>query len=149
LRDLGIEELRNREPCISCLAPRVAFTMPIYEYEPLDPRKACKRCAGRFEVIQTMDDPPLVVCPACGQPVRKVISWCRAAIMETPEAHRRVNRTIAEYEKAGMWSHAAELADTHSEKAGDSDLKMRALDNYKKAGYDLGTLEKHANTKSD
>jgi putative FmdB family regulatory protein len=130
-------------------APCASLTMPIYEYEPVDPRKACRRCAGRFEVIQGMGDPPLEVCPACGQPVRKVISWCRAAIVETTEEHLRVNQTVAEYEKAGMWSHAAELADTHSEKSGDKSLKMRALDNYKKAGYDLGTLEKHAKTKSD
>jgi hypothetical protein len=48
-----------------------------------------------------------------------------------------------------MWSHAAELADTHSEKVGDHDMKMRALDNYKKAGYDVGMLEKHAKSKTD
>ncbi len=123
--------------------------MPIYEYEPLNPRKACKTCAGRFEVIQRMGDPPLTACPSCGEGVRKVISWCRAAIMETSDQHIRVDKTISEYEKAGMWSHAAELADTHSEKIGNHDLKMRALDNYKKAGYDLGTLEKHAKTTSD
>ncbi|MDQ1335585.1 MAG: hypothetical protein QG552_2535 [Thermodesulfobacteriota bacterium] len=123
--------------------------MPIYEYEPLNPRKACKTCAGRFEVIQGMDDPPLTACPSCGHGVRKVISWCRAAIMETSDEHIRVDKTISEYEKAGMWSHAAELADTHSEKIGNHDLKIRALDNYKKAGYDLGTLEKHAKTTSD
>jgi len=69
--------------------------------------------------------------------------------METSDEHIRVDKTISEYEKAGMWSHAAELADTHSEKIGNHDLKIRALDNYKKAGYDLGTLEKHAKTTSD
>jgi len=123
--------------------------MPIYEYEPLDQGKACEKCTGRFEIIQGIDDEPLTVCPSCGQGVRKVISWCRAAIIETPDEHVRVNRTISEYEKEGMWSHAAELADTHSEKAGDQDMKMRALDNYKKAGYDVGTLEKHAKAKSE
>ncbi len=123
--------------------------MPIYEYEPIDPRKSCQQCAGRFEVIQGMDEAPLAACPSCGQGVRKVISWCRAAIVETSDDHFRVNKSISEYEKAGMWSHAAELADTHSEKAGDYDMKLRALDNYKKAGYDLGTLEKHAKAKSD
>jgi len=123
--------------------------MPIYEYEPLDPGKVCEKCTGRFEVIQGIDEKPLSVCPSCGQGVKKVISWCRAAIIETPDEHVRVNRTISEYEKEGMWSHAAELADTHSEKAGDQDMKMRALDNYKKAGYDVGTLEKHSKAKGD
>jgi len=123
--------------------------MPIYEYEPVDPRKACQRCTGRFEVIQRMEEAPLATCPSCGRGVRKVISWCRAAVVETSDEHVRVNKSISEYEKAGMWSHAAELADTHSEKIGNRDLKMRALDDYKKAGYDLGTLEKHAKTESD
>jgi len=60
-----------------------------------------------------------------------------------------VNKRISGYEKEGMWSHAAELADTHSEKVGDHDMKMRALDDYKKAGYDAGTLEKHAKSNRD
>jgi putative FmdB family regulatory protein len=123
--------------------------MPIYEYEPLDPRKTCEKCAGRFEIIQGIDEEPLSSCPDCGQRVRKVISWCRAAIVETPEEHIQVNKRISEYETEGMWSHAAELADTHSEKVGDHDMKMRALDDYKKAGYDVGTLEKHAKSTNE
>ncbi len=118
--------------------------MPIYEYESLDPHNACENCAGRFEAIQGMDEAPLTACPSCGGRVRKVISWCRAAVVETSDAHVQINSAVSEYEKQGMWSHAAELADTHSEKIGDRDMKMRALDNYKKAGYDVGTLEKHA-----
>ena len=58
-------------------------------------------------------------------------------------------KSIKEYEKEGMWSHAAELADKHSEKTKDQDLKIRALDNYKKAGYDAHTLEKHAKISDD
>ena len=123
--------------------------MPIYEYEPLDPQKACETCTGRFEVIQGVHEAPLSTCPSCGGRIRKVISWCRAAITETPDEHLHVNKTISEYEKQGMWSHAAELADTHSEKVGDRDMKMRALDNYKKAGYDIGMLDKHAKSKSE
>ena len=48
-----------------------------------------------------------------------------------------------------MWSHAAELADTHSEKTKDKGLKNRALDNYKKAGYDADSLAKHAKLNND
>jgi hypothetical protein len=48
-----------------------------------------------------------------------------------------VERKITEYEKAGLYSHAAELADKHSYKIKDRRLKERALDNYKRAGYDL------------
>jgi len=118
--------------------------MPIYEYESLEPGKGCEKCLGRFEVIQGVDEKLLSLCPYCGEKVRKIISWCRAAIVETSEEHTRVNKKITEYESEGMWSHAAELADKHSEKIGDKGMKLRALDNYKKAGYNSDSLEKHA-----
>ena len=118
--------------------------MPIYEYEPLDPRRSCRQCAKRIEVLQRVSEPVVTQCPSCGAPVRRVISWCRAAIVETSKNHQRVEKEIGDYEKAGMWSHAAELADKHSEKMKDAGMRTRALDNYKKAGYDLKMLEKHA-----
>jgi len=60
-----------------------------------------------------------------------------------------VEKEIKEYERAGMWSHAAELADSHSEKTKDKGLKLRALDNYKKAGYDADSLAGHAKLNND
>lgn len=117
--------------------------MPIYEYESLDPRKGCDKCAKRFEVIQEIDEEPLTVCPSCERKVKKVISWCHSAMIERSDEHVKASKKISEYEKQGMWSHAAELADKHSEKVKDKDMKVRALDNYKKAGYDAHSLEKH------
>jgi len=69
--------------------------------------------------------------------------------METSDEHLDVERKIKNYEQAGMWSHAAELADKHSEKVKDKRLKMRALDNYKRAGYDADSLAKHADLDND
>ncbi len=126
--------------------------MPIYEYEALNFNSSCKKCLHGFEFLQKITDEPLTACPDCGSRVRKIVSWCRAAVVETSDEHAQVNRKIAAYEKEGMWSHAAELADTHSEKIQDNQLKMRAIDNYEKAGYAPSTLEKHAksdNIKSD
>ncbi len=120
--------------------------MPIYEYEPVNLNQTCNKCKHGFEFIQQINDEPLVKCPRCGHDVRKIISWCRAAVMEASEEHAHIGRKIAAYEKEGMWSHAAELADTHAEKIKDNQLKMRAIDNYEKAGYNAGTLEKHAKT---
>lgn len=120
--------------------------MPIYEYEPINLNKSCSKCKYGFEFIQKMNDKPIAECPRCGQGVKKIISWCRAAVMEISEEHVHIDRKIAAYEKEGMWSHAAELADTHAEKIKDNQLKMRAIDNYEKAGYNAGTLEKHAKT---
>ena len=41
--------------------------MPIYEY-------VCQSCQHRFEVKQSMSDPPVTSCAHCGQAVTKVIS---------------------------------------------------------------------------
>ncbi len=41
--------------------------MPIYEY-------ACVECGQHIEVVQSMSDPPLAVCAACGGRLRKVFS---------------------------------------------------------------------------
>jgi len=48
-----------------------------------------------------------------------------------------VEKKVSEYERQGMYSHAAELADKVSEKPERAHLKERAMENYKKAGYDL------------
>ncbi len=116
--------------------------MPIYEYEATKPDQSCRRCRTPFEVLQKLDEEPLTACPECANAVRKIISRCRAAIAEGSEEDAQVTSAVRNYESAGMWSHAAELADTHSEKTGDPSLKNRALDNYKKAGYNVDTLVK-------
>ena len=118
--------------------------MPIYEYQALSSEKACDKCRNGFEILQQLQDRPLTNCRHCGNKVKKIISWCRSAVVETSEEHISVSNKITEYEKSGMWSHAAELADKHSETVKDSGLKARALDNYKKAGYDADSLAKHA-----
>ena len=92
---------------------------------------------------------PLTLCPHCGGAIRKIISWCRAAVAETSDEHDSVMRRVKDYEKEGMWSHAAELADTHSEKIKDKNLKTRALDNYKKAGYNADSLAEHSKLDDD
>jgi putative FmdB family regulatory protein len=119
--------------------------MPIYEYQTSQKSgKGCQQCRSRFEILQNLGEEPLRKCPACGGPVKKVISWCRAAVTERSAADARVESKVKDYESSGMWSHAAELADKHAEKVKDKGLRMRALDNYKKAGYDVDSLAKHA-----
>jgi len=118
--------------------------MPIYEYQALDAESACDYCRHGFEVFQQINEKPLMKCLYCGQSVKKIISWCRSAVMEKSEEHTSVENKIKDYERSGMWSHAAELADKHSEKIKDKNLKIRALENYKKAGYNADSLSKHA-----
>ena len=118
--------------------------MPIYEYQSIDPDTACARCSQGFEIFQKISERPLSACIYCGGRVKKIISMCRAAVMEYSEAHKQVETRINDYEKSGMWSHAAELADKQSEKTRDKHMKSRALDNYKQAGYDADALSKHS-----
>ena len=121
--------------------------MPIYEYEAITPEKGCQKCKNGFEHIQFSNEELLTSCPECGNKIKKVISWCRAAMIETSETYTQAKNSISDYEKQGMWSHAAELADKQSEKSHDKNLKIRALDNYKKAGYNPSMLDKHLNDK--
>ena len=58
--------------------------MPTYEYEHLD--EPCER-GKRFEVRQSIEDPPLAMCPRCKGTVRKLIS--RVAI-STPKSNTQL-----------------------------------------------------------
>lgn len=46
--------------------------MPRYDYELIDGK--CEYCGGRFEVIQSMKEPPLTECPMCDRAVRRCFS---------------------------------------------------------------------------
>ena len=46
--------------------------MPIYEYELCEGE--CKICHGKFSLNRPISRPPLVKCPLCRKPVRKIIS---------------------------------------------------------------------------
>lgn len=110
--------------------------MPIYEYEPLYKDRCCPRCREGFEVVHPAGEPPCPSCPDCGQPVRKIISRVGVVIKQADGERGRILNKIRGYEKEAMWSHAAELADSHSADSKDAALHERALDNYKKAGVD-------------
>lgn len=51
--------------------------MPIYEYvseSPGDQVHSCRICTRGFELRRPVERPPLVACPLCKNPVKKVIS---------------------------------------------------------------------------
>ncbi len=109
--------------------------MPIYEYESID--QGCPKCSRRFEVLQRLADPPLASCPDCGAPLRRKISRPRVILPGSARGNDDVEKKVADYERQGMYSHAAELADKESEKPEKAQLKERAMQNYKKAGYEV------------
>ena len=109
--------------------------MPIYEYKAKILSKGCSVCRKGFEYIQGVVEVPLVYCPNCGEEIKKIVSWCHAAIVDSSTEHTRTEQNISEYERDGLYSHAAELADKYSHKTKDKIFKERAQENYKKAGY--------------
>jgi putative FmdB family regulatory protein len=102
--------------------------MPIYEYRSTRP--GCGHCTTGFDALQKMADPHLTACPACGAPVCRVFSSFAACSTGADDEAVSLDGKLRDYEANGMWSHAAELADKSS-------LKERAMDNYKKAGYNF------------
>ena len=107
--------------------------MPVYVYVACSSEKSCEHCRSGFEVVQTMSEPELTACPRCRRSIRRVL-FAPAVVIKGASV-TETDKKIKEYEKEGRWSHAAELADKESEKTKREDLKVRALDNYKKAGY--------------
>ena len=106
--------------------------MPTYEYRAkLD--RSCDHCRSGFEIIQRMTDLSLTHCPKCKNPVYRVLFAPAVVVRGSPMTE--TDRKIKEYEKEGKWSHAAELADKEAAKTKRDDLKVRALEDYKKAGY--------------
>jgi len=57
--------------------------MPTYEYQAKDPSSACDHCRDRLEVQQSMADEPLTSCPACGQPIQRIISLCSVSTAQS------------------------------------------------------------------
>jgi putative FmdB family regulatory protein len=109
--------------------------MPTYEYRALDSKKSCDRCRAGFEIIQRMTEAPLNLCPKCKNAISRVLFAPAVVIKGSPMTD--TDKKIKEYEKEGKWSHAAELADKEAEKTKRKDLKTRALEDYKKAGYNF------------
>lgn len=69
--------------------------MPIYEYVN-STEQGCDQCREGFSRLQKLSDAPLTVCPACGAPVRRVIS---APAVVSGKAHMLKESSI---EKAGF-----------------------------------------------
>ena len=113
--------------------------MPTYEYRAVDLKRGCSRCRAGFEIIQRMIEPELEECPHCRNPIRRVLFAPTVVMKGSPVTES--DRKIKDYEREGKWSHAAELADKEAEKTKREDLKTRALEDYKKAGYNFDKYE--------
>jgi putative FmdB family regulatory protein len=69
--------------------------VPFYEYVATE-EPGCEHCRQPFTVLQRLSDEPVRVCPACGHPVRRMISPPNVV---AGEAHKLKESNI---EKAGF-----------------------------------------------
>jgi len=113
--------------------------MPTYRYKANDSTRSCDHCRSGFEMIQKMTEPSLISCPQCRNEIHRVLFAPAVVIKGSPLTE--TDKKIKEYERDGKWSHAAELADKEAEKTKRDDLKVRALEDYKKAGYNFDKYE--------
>jgi len=113
--------------------------MPTYEYKAAEPKVSCDHCRQGFEIIQRITEPSLTRCPQCKNSIYRVLFAPAVLVKGSPRTE--TDQKIRDYEKEGKWSHAAELADKQAEKRKREDLKTRALEDYKKAGYDFSKYD--------
>jgi putative FmdB family regulatory protein len=90
--------------------------MPLYEYQ-------CGACGHRFELIQKFSDPPVEVCPSCGE--RQV-----SKLLSSPAIQFKGSGWyITDYARKGGGTDAAAKPDGTEKAAGkDSDTKSSPSD---------------------
>jgi len=74
--------------------------MPLYEYELCN--GDCVVCGGRFTLLRPLSARPLIHCPACKKPVRKVISGFSSPVKLKPTSISDAKRAgFTVYKKLG------------------------------------------------
>jgi putative FmdB family regulatory protein len=73
--------------------------MPLYDYAPTSRR--CKRCLGRFEIMQRISEPKLKRCPTCKKPVERLISKVALGGKYAVTASKIKQSGMTQYKKAG------------------------------------------------
>jgi len=75
--------------------------MPLYQYQA--EADGCEFCRRGFEVLQGVSDEPLVTCPECGRPCRRVFAPF-ATIKSTKDmlsAKNLAQKGFTQYKRAG------------------------------------------------
>ena len=79
------------------------LTVPVYEYEPTN--HDCLMCEGRVDVIQGINEEPLVYCPWCGLDVKRVISRATIKIAGEQQLDKTGKKGFTTFKRAekGVW----------------------------------------------
>ena len=88
-------------PIESSTRPPHSPDMPIYQYKP--DQESCADCVAGCDLLQRLADPALTRCPACGNPVHRVIS---APQVVSGQSHRTSESHVGkhgftQYKRAG------------------------------------------------
>ena len=73
--------------------------MPLYDYAPKSGK--CRRCHGRFEVMQRLAEAKLKRCPACRKPCERLISAAALGGKYAVTPSKIKNLGMTQYKKAG------------------------------------------------
>lgn len=83
--------------------------MPIYEYvseAPGETGRSCRVCSKGFELRRPVDRAPLLACPLCKNPVKKVISRVNTPTITKPLSvtdAKKAGFTILERRDQGVY----------------------------------------------
>jgi predicted nucleic acid-binding Zn ribbon protein len=83
--------------------------MPIYEYvsdAPDELGRSCRICSRGFELRRPVDRPPLLVCPLCKHPVKKLLSRVHSPTVTKPLSvsdAKRAGFTVLEKRDQGVY----------------------------------------------
>ena len=72
--------------------------MPIYQYiseAPNELGRSCRVCSKGFDLMRPLDRPPLLACPLCKNPVKKLISRVSTPTITNP-------LSVSDAKKAGF-----------------------------------------------
>lgn len=73
--------------------------MPTYEYEHVDQENLS--CEDPFEVVQSVSENALSVCPTCGKPVKKLISKTSFIMTTNMSPESVAQKGFTTYRKTG------------------------------------------------
>ena len=113
--------------------------MPIYEFE-------CRKCKGRLEVFQKMNDKPPVKCPKCGGRLEKLVS---ASAIQFKGSGWYVTDYAGNGRKAAEKAEKAESETPFTKETSSSEKKSEKSDKKtKESSPAKKTSEKASTTKS-
>ena len=82
--------------------------MPIFEYRTVDTKESCRFCREPFEVLESVGAQSISECPACKNPVRRIISAPAIGASESSADDRAKSAGFRKLRKIGKGEYEKE-----------------------------------------